>query len=88
MRTCRASTRFRFAEVDEVYFYLFLLPHVIAPNIKRAVPMGRPLSMLRTTYSRSERFQLIRSPSVVLLDEEEEEDDEPEPPLGDFSRSL
>ena len=32
------------------------------------------------TYSRSERFQLIRSPSVVLLleDAEEEEPDEPD----------
>ena len=38
-------------------------------------------------YSRSDRFQLMRSPSVVLLDEEEEED-EPEEPFGDFSRSL
>jgi hypothetical protein len=38
-------------------------------------------------YSRSDRFQLIRSPSVVLL--LDEEDDEPELlPFGDFSRSL
>lgn len=33
-------------------------------------------------YSRSERFQLIRSPSVVLLEEEEEE------LLWSLSRSL
>ena len=36
-----------------------------------------------STYSRSERFQLIRSPSVVLLEDEDEEE-----LLWSLSRSL
>jgi len=40
----------------------------IAYNKKRPPPKGRPLDFAApASYSRSERFQLIRSPSVVLL---------------------
>lgn len=55
---------------------------------KRAAPAGTALSSAcDQAYSRSDRFQLMRSPSVVLLLDEEE--DEPELlPFGDFSRSL
>jgi hypothetical protein len=51
---------------------------------------GRPFAVDARVrgYSRSERFQLIRSPSVVLLEEDEEEELEPEEPLGERSRSL
>jgi hypothetical protein len=59
---------------------------------KKGRPLrGGPLLWCRLIrergYSRSERFQLMRSPSVVLLEEDEEEE-EPDEPLGDRSRSL
>jgi hypothetical protein len=66
----------------------------VAGNRKPSLA-GRPSVLLADTlphcsrgYSRSERFQLIRSPSVVLLEEDEEEELEPEPLLGERSRSL
>jgi hypothetical protein len=64
---------------------------------KDAVPLGTAslLLLVSEDYSRSDFFQLSRSPSVVLLEDDEEEDD-PEPgpewpwpePFGVFSRSL
>lgn len=61
-----------------------------APKVK-AIPGGMAFSLLRPQrdYSRSDFFQLIRSPSVVLLEDEEDDDDPELPdPFGDFSRSL
>lgn len=51
--------------------------------------MGRLFySAAGAVYSRSERFQLRRSPSVVLLEEEEDDGDDEPDPFGVFSRSL
>jgi hypothetical protein len=56
-----------------------------SPCTQRCRPLkdGILTSHFPKTYSRSERFQLIRSPSVVLLLEEVEEE-----ALWSLSRSL